>query len=128
MLAQSWPAIAWTKAGLTSQHAQAATQTVLGQAASRQILECSARSCAGMNQGPRTLSYNPAENMVLITYEAETGGTYELYSVPKDTSRAADSAVRQPELTQSPACLPRLFAVCASQHCSGMCIPGAGLP
>lgn len=48
---------------------------------------------AGMNQGPRTLSYNPAENMVLITYEAETGGTYELYSVPKDTSRAADTAV-----------------------------------
>ena len=57
-------------------------------------LRLTQRNRAGMNQGPRTLSYNPAENMVLITYEAETGGTYELYSVPKDTSRSVDSAVR----------------------------------
>eukprot|EP00775_Hariotina_reticulata_P004965 gene4965-5206_t len=38
---------------------------------------------AGMNQAPRTLSYNPAENAVLLTSDVD-GGSYELYSIPKD--------------------------------------------
>ena len=38
---------------------------------------------AGFNQGPRTMSYNPADNAVLITSDAE-GGSYELYVIPKD--------------------------------------------
>jgi hypothetical protein len=42
-------------------------------------------SVAGSNQGPRTLSYNPAESAVLITSDAD-GGTYELYIVPKDAA------------------------------------------
>ncbi|KAK9847289.1 hypothetical protein WJX84_005223 [Apatococcus fuscideae] len=37
----------------------------------------------GFNQGPRTMSYNPADNAVLITSDAE-GGSYELYVIPKD--------------------------------------------
>lgn len=38
---------------------------------------------AGMNQAPRTLSYNPAENAVLLTSDVD-GGSYELYKIPKD--------------------------------------------
>jgi hypothetical protein len=36
-----------------------------------------------MNQAPRTLSYNPAENAVLLTSDVD-GGSYELYKIPKD--------------------------------------------
>lgn len=39
---------------------------------------------AGMNQAPRTLSYNPAENAVLLTSDVD-GGSYELYNIPKDS-------------------------------------------
>lgn len=42
------------------------------------------------NQGPRTLSYNPAENAVLVQTDVE-GGTWELYSLPKEAS-GRDSA------------------------------------
>jgi hypothetical protein len=38
---------------------------------------------AGMNQAPRSLSYNPAENAVLLTSDVD-GGSYELYNIPKD--------------------------------------------
>ena len=38
------------------------------------------------NQGPRTLSYNPAEHSVLVHSDVE-GGTWELYSLPKDGGR-----------------------------------------
>ncbi|KAF6256969.1 COPI alpha subunit C-terminus-domain-containing protein [Scenedesmus sp. NREL 46B-D3] len=38
---------------------------------------------AGMNQAPRSLSYNPAENAVLLTSDVD-GGSYELYTIPKD--------------------------------------------
>ncbi|KAG1674856.1 hypothetical protein FOA52_015244 [Chlamydomonas sp. UWO 241] len=41
---------------------------------------------AGANQGPKTLSYNPAENALLITSDID-GGSYELYIVPKETAR-----------------------------------------
>ena len=80
-----------------------------------------------MNQGPRTLSYNPAENMVLITYEAETGGTYELYSVPKDASRAADSAVGcLISRSHLHACLHRLFADCTEAAAQERAFPAQG--
>eukprot|EP00249_Psilotum_nudum_P025087 c29370_g1_i2 orf=331-3948(+) len=36
----------------------------------------------GMNQGPRSLYYNPAENAILICSDID-GGTYELYVIPK---------------------------------------------
>jgi coatomer protein complex subunit alpha (xenin) len=41
------------------------------------------RAGSGPNQAPRALSYNPAENAVLLTSDAE-GGWYELYVIPKD--------------------------------------------
>ncbi|XP_065039199.1 coatomer subunit alpha-3 [Musa acuminata AAA Group] len=42
-----------------------------------------------LNQGPRTLSYSPTENAVLICSDVD-GGTYELYIVPKDASGRSD--------------------------------------
>eukprot|EP00241_Pyramimonas_parkeae_P000140 CAMPEP_0114250424 /NCGR_PEP_ID=MMETSP0058-20121206/14690_1 /TAXON_ID=36894 /ORGANISM="Pyramimonas parkeae, CCMP726" /LENGTH=1223 /DNA_ID=CAMNT_0001364079 /DNA_START=173 /DNA_END=3845 /DNA_ORIENTATION=- len=39
----------------------------------------------GANQGARSMSYNPAENAVLINFDAE-GGSYELYIMPKDVT------------------------------------------
>ncbi|KAL9231674.1 hypothetical protein vseg_006869 [Gypsophila vaccaria] len=44
-----------------------------------------------LNQGPRTLSYSPTENAVLICSEVD-GGSYELYVVPKDASGRGDVA------------------------------------
>ena len=38
------------------------------------------------------LSYNPAENAVLITSDVD-GGSYELYVVPKDASGRSDTPV-----------------------------------
>ncbi|RZC55738.1 hypothetical protein C5167_014589 [Papaver somniferum] len=39
-----------------------------------------------LNQSPKTLSYSPTENAVLVCSEID-GGSYELYIVPKDTGR-----------------------------------------
>lgn len=39
--------------------------------------------CAATSVPPRSLSYNPAENAVLVGSDAENG-SYELYVVPKD--------------------------------------------
>ncbi|KAK6916617.1 WD40 repeat [Dillenia turbinata] len=44
----------------------------------------------GLNQGPRTLSYSPTENAVLICSDVE-GGSYELYVVPRDSIGRGDS-------------------------------------
>lgn len=37
------------------------------------------------------MGYNPAENAVLICYDGE-GGSYELYSVPRDSANRGDQA------------------------------------
>ncbi|KAM3304599.1 coatomer subunit alpha-1 [Capsicum chacoense] len=37
-----------------------------------------------LNQGPRTLSYSPTENAILICSDTD-GGSYELYIIPKDS-------------------------------------------
>ncbi|GJN09184.1 hypothetical protein PR202_ga27166 [Eleusine coracana subsp. coracana] len=42
-----------------------------------------------LNQSPRTLSYSPTENAVLICSDID-GGTYELYIVPKDSAGRVD--------------------------------------
>jgi coatomer protein complex subunit alpha (xenin) len=42
---------------------------------------------AASNAGPRSLSYNPAENAVLINFDAD-GGSYELHVLPKDSANA----------------------------------------
>ncbi|CAI9116850.1 OLC1v1018116C1 [Oldenlandia corymbosa var. corymbosa] len=43
-----------------------------------------------LNQGPRTLSYSPLENAVLICSDMD-GGSYELYVVPKDSYGRGDT-------------------------------------
>ena len=40
----------------------------------------------GGQGNPRSLAYNPAENAVLLSYDAD-GGLYELYLLPRDLSR-----------------------------------------
>ncbi|PPD99097.1 hypothetical protein GOBAR_DD03826 [Gossypium barbadense] len=42
-----------------------------------------------LNQCPRTLSYSPTENAVLICSDVD-GGTYELYQIPKDSIGRSD--------------------------------------
>ncbi|KAH9623186.1 hypothetical protein KSS87_016868 [Heliosperma pusillum] len=44
-----------------------------------------------LNQGPKTLSYSPTENAVLVCSDVD-GGSYELYVVPKDTFGRGDVA------------------------------------
>lgn len=51
-----------------------------------------ASSQSGAAAAPRMLSYNPAENAVLVSSDAD-GGSYQLYMVPKD-GRADSGAVR----------------------------------
>ncbi|GMN55752.1 hypothetical protein TIFTF001_024870 [Ficus carica] len=43
-----------------------------------------------LNQSPRTLSYSPTENAILICSDAE-GGSYELYTIPKDSISRGDN-------------------------------------
>nr|GMD96241.1 coatomer subunit alpha-1-like [Ipomoea batatas] len=43
-----------------------------------------------LNQSPRTLSYSPSENAVLICSDVD-GGSYELYIVPKDSYGRGDT-------------------------------------
>lgn len=43
-----------------------------------------------LNQSPRTLSYSPSENAVLVCSEVD-GGSYELYTVPKDSASRGDT-------------------------------------
>ena len=40
---------------------------------------------AGSSGGFRSVSYNPAENAVLLTTDHD-GGSYELFSIPKDAN------------------------------------------
>ena len=48
-----------------------------------QIIPIGKLGSACLNQGPRTLSYNPTENAILIWSNVD-GGSYELYIIPKD--------------------------------------------
>ena len=43
---------------------------------------------AGTNLSPRLLSYNPAENAILVTSDID-GGSYELYMIPKEANGGA---------------------------------------
>ncbi|KAL5563094.1 hypothetical protein UlMin_032841 [Ulmus minor] len=43
-----------------------------------------------LNQSPRTLSYSPTENAVLICSDVD-GGSYELYTIPKDSIGRGDN-------------------------------------
>ncbi|KAL0351810.1 UNVERIFIED_CONTAM: Coatomer subunit alpha-1 [Sesamum calycinum] len=44
---------------------------------------------SGLNQGPRTLSYSPTENAILVCSDTD-GGSYELYVIPKDSYGRGD--------------------------------------
>ena len=48
-----------------------------------QVIPIRRPGSAALNQGPRTLSYSPTENAVLICSDVD-GGSYELYIVPRD--------------------------------------------
>ncbi|CAN6485085.1 unnamed protein product [Victoria cruziana] len=48
-----------------------------------QVIPIRKLSSTGLNQGPRTLSYSPTENAVLVCSDVD-GGSYELYVIPKD--------------------------------------------
>eukprot|EP00898_Chlorokybus_atmophyticus_P004028 jgi/Chlat1/4626/Chrsp3S05583 len=70
----------------------------------------------GMNQGPRSLSYNPAESAVLITSDID-GGSYELYNVPKDGTARQDTAEAKRGLGSSAVFVARnRFAVLDKNH------------
>ncbi len=59
----------------------------------RRRVQVRASSSSGAAAAPRTLSYNPAENAVLVSSDAD-GGSYQLYMVPKD-GRSDPSPVRR---------------------------------
>nr|KJB77745.1 hypothetical protein B456_012G154500 [Gossypium raimondii] len=49
-----------------------------------QVIPIRRPGSASLNQSPRTLSYSPTENAVLICSDVD-GGSYELYVIPKDS-------------------------------------------
>lgn len=55
-----------------------------------QVLPIRRPGSTSLNQSPRTLSYSPTENAVLICSDAD-GGSYELYVIPKDSIGRGDS-------------------------------------
>uniref|UniRef100_A0A7N0UVQ8 Coatomer subunit alpha n=1 Tax=Kalanchoe fedtschenkoi TaxID=63787 RepID=A0A7N0UVQ8_KALFE len=55
-----------------------------------QVIPIRRPGSSSFNQSPRTLSYSPTENAVLICLDTD-GGSYELYNMPKDTSGRADT-------------------------------------
>ncbi|KAI9180850.1 hypothetical protein LWI28_008710 [Acer negundo] len=55
-----------------------------------QVIPIRRPGSTSLNQSPRTLSYSPTENAVLICSDAD-GGSYELYFIPKDSIGRSDS-------------------------------------
>ena len=85
------------------------THTVGGRTAPSECADL-AGTRAGSNQGPRALSYNPAESAVLVTSDAE-GGTYELYLIPKDAASG-----REPSPVRPFVCAPSHQALLRKQQ------------
>nr|WDD38917.1 coatomer subunit alpha-1 [Fagopyrum tataricum] len=56
-----------------------------------QVIPIRRPGSTSLNQGPRTLSYSPSENAVLICSDVD-GGSYELYVIPKDSFGRGDMA------------------------------------
>ncbi|KAK3002812.1 hypothetical protein RJ639_019190 [Escallonia herrerae] len=54
-----------------------------------QVIPIRRPGSTSLNQGPRTVSYSPTENAVLICSDID-GGSYELYIVPKDNFGRGD--------------------------------------
>lgn len=55
-----------------------------------QVIPIRRPGSTSLNQSPRTLSYSPTENAVLICSDVD-GGSYELYVIPKDSIGRGDS-------------------------------------
>ncbi|CAA6671832.1 unnamed protein product [Spirodela intermedia] len=55
-----------------------------------QVIPVRRPGSVSLNQGPKTLSYSPTENAVLVCSDVD-GGSYELYVVSKDTVGRNDS-------------------------------------
>ncbi|KAF5951481.1 hypothetical protein HYC85_009425 [Camellia sinensis] len=55
-----------------------------------QVIPIRRPGSTSLNQGPRTLSYSPTENAVLICSDVD-GGSYELYAIPKDSINRGDT-------------------------------------
>ncbi|GAB4853851.1 hypothetical protein Ancab_018060 [Ancistrocladus abbreviatus] len=56
-----------------------------------QVIPIRRPGSTSLNQGPRTLSYSPTENAVLVCSDVD-GGSYELYIIPKDSFGRGDVA------------------------------------
>ncbi|KAK4284774.1 hypothetical protein QN277_001557 [Acacia crassicarpa] len=54
-----------------------------------QVLPIRRPGSVSLNQSPKTLSYSPTENAVLLCSDAD-GGSYELYVIPKDSFGRGD--------------------------------------
>lgn len=67
-------------------------------------------------QGPKTLAYNPAENALLVTSDAD-GGSYELYMIPKESARGDTAPVRALGIVRLQATLCFRFCACCSTSC-----------
>ncbi|KAF6156180.1 hypothetical protein GIB67_007997 [Kingdonia uniflora] len=55
-----------------------------------QVIPIRRPGSTSLNQGPRTLSYSPTENAVLVCSDVD-GGSYELYIVPKESVGRGDT-------------------------------------
>jgi coatomer protein complex subunit alpha (xenin) len=55
-----------------------------------QVIPIRRPGTTSLNQSPRTLSYSPTENAVLICSDVD-GGSYELYVIPKDSIARGDA-------------------------------------
>ncbi|WCJ40918.1 Coatomer alpha subunit [Euphorbia peplus] len=55
-----------------------------------QVIPIRRPGTTSLNQSPRTLSYSPTENAVLICSDVD-GGSYELYVIPKDSIGRGDT-------------------------------------
>ncbi|EFH54810.1 hypothetical protein ARALYDRAFT_900557 [Arabidopsis lyrata subsp. lyrata] len=58
-----------------------------------QVIPIRSPGTPSLNQSPRTLSYSPTENAVLIFSDLD-GGSYELYIIPKDRSDVVQDEMR----------------------------------
>ncbi|KAJ7564293.1 hypothetical protein O6H91_02G011500 [Diphasiastrum complanatum] len=81
-----------------------------------QLISIKRPGATGMNQGPRTLAYNPAESAVLICSDVD-GGSYELYVIPKDTGGKSETQEAKRGLGASAVFVARnRFAVLDKTH------------
>ena len=81
---------------------------------------------AGSNGGFRSVSYNPAENAVLLTTDHD-GGSYELFSIPKDASGTSVVSCLTPSAWQRPhpsyTWKLLILSLCICGSCGNLALP-----